>query len=104
MTVIYAFISKAYNDMNPAGKDKALSLEDVERFAAQIKHFLSPDAAKLGSDGTSFEDRFHEFVATYTMRTRTGQITTRRPEQQRLGSILEHCNVLWTGLHLPKNN
>jgi len=98
MTVIYAFISKAYNDMNPAGKDKALSLEDVERFAAQIKHFLSPDAAKLGSDGTSFEDRFHEFVATYTMRTRTGQITTRRPGAATLGLYTRtlQCLVDWS--------
>lgn len=73
------FIRDAYNDMVPSGKDKLLSEEDLEKLQEKIHGFLSPLSVKPKPTDVSFVDTYKEFIDTYTVRTRSGQITSRRP-------------------------
>lgn len=55
--------------------------ENVDRLRRHIKKFLNPDASVLKTTGGILSD-FDEFIDTYTMRSRSGMITTQRPGER----------------------
>ena len=79
LEAIAQFIRDAYNSMVPSGKDRLLSEEDLEQLQEKIRGFLSPLSVKPKPTAVSFVDIYQEFIDTYTVRTRSGQITSRRP-------------------------
>lgn len=85
LDAISKYVRQAYNDVNPSGKDKLLSTEDVETFVAKIRAYLTPEKSARATNEHSFAHRFNEFISTYTIRTRTGQITNRRPGTATVG-------------------
>ncbi|MBK6759153.1 MAG: site-specific integrase [Ignavibacteria bacterium] len=88
--LIEQFIKSAYNDMTPSGKDKLLSKSDIESLVEKIRNYLSPSHQNTAGEA-SFDERFEEFIATYTLRTRSGQITSHRPSN---GTIVQYRRCL----------
>lgn len=76
---ILRFVNDTFNKLVPSGKDKLISTEDVESFTRRIKEFISPELVEKSDVPESFSDSFTTFIETYTLRTRTGMITSKRP-------------------------
>ncbi|MBK7032423.1 MAG: phage integrase SAM-like domain-containing protein [Ignavibacteria bacterium] len=76
---ILRFVTDTFNKLVPSGKDKLMSSKDVEDFTTRIKEFISPDLVPKDNVPESFVDSFETFISTYTLRTRTGMITSKRP-------------------------
>lgn len=84
IAAITAYVREAYAEIGPSRKDKLLSAEDVESFVRSIKLYISNDTPASSVVENSLPSRFREFITTYTIRTRTGQITSLRPGQPTL--------------------
>ncbi len=89
---ITTYVTELYNGLNFGSKSKSLSHDDIESFRTKILDYLSPDfETKQKKD---FYDFYQDFIDTYTLRTRNGLITTKRPSDS---TIAHHQSVL-TGL------
>ncbi|MBS1562375.1 MAG: tyrosine-type recombinase/integrase [Bacteroidetes bacterium] len=79
LQTISTYVQRAYNELHPSGKDKLLSRSDIETLVQRIRAFIAPDSGHASKTENTFSGRFQEFIDTYTIRTRSGQITHRRP-------------------------
>jgi len=99
---VEAIIKEAYKPLMAKGRDKDLPGEVIEDFIhtlrREIKPERSPEDATYGDD---FKGRFTEFVDTYTIRTRGGQITSRRPKPATINTYKHTLTVLeeWAKAH-----
>lgn len=84
LIAIASEVNKAYNAMNFASSNRLMGEEEITSFKTRVLEFLSPDKAKLSRD-ISLSSAFDEFIATYTLRSRSGLVTVTRPSDRTLG-------------------
>ena len=77
------FVQRAYNELIPSGSSKSISLGDIDQLKISVRTFLEPEESEV-VEGTSMENRFNQFIETYTIRTPNGMVTTHRPGEKTL--------------------
>ena len=100
--MVEAVIKEAYKPLIARGRDKDLPAGDIEEFIATIRSAIKPErSAEDASYGDDFKGRFTEFIDTYTIRTRGGQITSRRPKPATVNTYKHTLAVLeqWALAH-----
>lgn len=96
LDTIYTTIQRLYNEMNLGTEGRIFAQDEIKAFKKRIKTFLQTGSAAV-STANLFE-YYDDFVESYTIKTKTGQITTRRPSEgtlivyRRLGKTLkQYC-------------
>lgn len=94
LDAITAYVTQQYNELNFGSRSKVISPDDIESFRTRILDYLSPDFESKQKKG--FSDFYQDFIDTYTLRTRSGLITAKRPS----ASTISHHQSVLTGLEL----
>ncbi len=99
-------VSDAFNAMNFANSAKLVAADDILVFKSRIHEFIDPERTIVkgdtgGKGAKSLIGDFAEFIATHTLRTRTGMVTMIRPSSRTLAlyqNVLDVFN-LWASEH-----
>lgn len=77
---IAKFVRATFDGMKFGDKQRSITPEDIAAFRSNVGEFLTPLSKKVVSaKGGEFKTDFDQFIATYTIRSKTGMVTTRRP-------------------------
>jgi len=117
---VVAIAKEIYEQMNLGAVGRIVTEADAREYKRRVKARLKPLKSKTSKVTTStvaatsdFFNQYNEFVRTYTITTRTGQVTTKRPSDEtienykRCGRILQQYsmehNVLLTFENIDMN-
>lgn len=85
-------VDRAYQELGFTDKTKLISESDIESFRTRIELYLAVDKPK--PKAASFADQFQEFIDTYTIRSPSGLVTTKRPSDVTLGRYRNSLKTL----------
>lgn len=80
LLAIAEFIREAFDTFRFGDKKHAVTTVDIAAFKEQLSTYLTPEAITQGvARSGDFAEDFSVFIDTYTIRSSSGMITTRRP-------------------------
>lgn len=97
LNAILEFVRTLFDSTKFGDRGHVVTQTDLAEFKQSIVAFLSPPPAQQPIAGsTNFEQDFNRFIDTYTLRSKSGMITTQRPSirtlqlyKRTLSSLLE---------------